>query len=872
MSLVRKRGFRTGGGGLGLLLIGISADASAPAWWPAQSPDLQSGVLATALLLIVGLVALGITAGSKYRTDDELEPSAAPVLPSGDDSPRTELAVRQDETGGWQWHVVQISPLATGDVGADTQSAATTRTEQLQTAIETAGVTELPRAMVRVTESRDGEWRWSLVRADGTAVSTSNQLFEDRDAALSAVSQLQEHGSTADLVEVEGAAITYSEEPDGWHWRLVDDERTVLATSERGFTSQDEAADAARTFAERVTEAPLLDIETAGVELYDREDGWAWRIVDESDEIIADAAATFETRRAAEAAAESVLPAFDSAAITVAGEPTYEHYRDESGWRWRLVDATDRVLARAPDGYSEPERTDRMTETFSAAVPDADVVAVDDAIYECYPGAESENWSRTGSGGDTEAIDGEDAGAETQPDATTDAWHWRLVTADREAIAASTVPYTDAAAAADAIERIREQAREAELIEFETAAFQVYEAGDGTWRWRLLDEDGSVLADSNTDHASRSEAAEAMLTLKEQAPDADVLEIETAAFELFGTEDAEWGWRLIDRTGTCLAAGTTTYPTRDDARRAMERLLEHVTADVQTMDQPAFQLSASHDWRWRLVHPTGDTIAVGDDPFPTRDALADELETVRETAAAAQDVTLGEVTVQLYDSGDWHWRLLDRDREVLAASTVSYPEREAAVGAVETLQQGIADARVFTIDDAALRLDDADGWRWELITRERDVRAHSSEVVDTRADLVAALENVRRLAPLADSIGIGEPSFDLVETESGRWRWRLLAADGTPVASGANTHESDSAARDTLSAVQELLDEATVREHDNVTFELCATADGWGWQLVDADGEILLESTQPYATRAGVREALTELKAQVVDSEFPVAE
>ncbi|TYL36946.1 hypothetical protein CV102_19520 [Natronococcus pandeyae] len=866
MSSVRKLRLRTGGGS-GLLLGGVSAGALGPAGWPAQSPGLPGGVLATGLVLFLGLIALGLTMGSKYLADDEAESPAALVLPTGDDPPRTEFAVRRNETDAWQLHVVRLEPLATGETGSETRPAATARVEQLQASIETAGVVELSRAAFRLTETRDGAWQWTLVRADGSLVSASSQVFDERDAAGAAVSYLQEHGPTAGIVEIEGAAITYTEAPDGWHWRLVDDERNPLATGEVGFESQDRAADAARTFTERIAQASVLDIEGVGVELYDGDDGWAWRVVDETDEIIADAAATFETRRAAEAAVESILPEVRSAAITAAGEPAYERYRDETGWRWRLVDATDRVLARASDGCSEAEHTAQATATFSTAAPDADVVEIDGATYECYLAAAAEN---DGTARSTGAGTDDSNGADT--DGEGNAWHWQLVTEDREPLAVSTASYADADAAAAAIDRVREQAREAELLEFETAVFQVYESESGTWRWRLLDEDGSVLADSSAEHDSQSEATEAMLTLKEQAPDADVLEIETAAFELFVTTNAAWRWRLIDSAGSCVAEGPTSHPTRERARHAMERLLEHVEADVCTIDQPVFQLDATDGWHWRFVRPSGETIAVGAETAPTRDILVERLEAVRETATAAQDYTLEGVTIQLYNSGNWHWRLLDRDREVLAESTGSYAEREAAVQAVETLKQTLGDATVFAIEDAALRLDDTDGWRWELVTRERELRASANEAAATRTELMAAIEDVRRLAPLADSISVGNVSFDLVATEDERWRWRLLDEDGATVVSGAHGHESKAAARETIVTVRELLDQASVLDHESVTFELHTAADGWRWQLVDAYGETMLESTRTYATRTAAREAIADLKAQAPDGELRVTE
>ncbi|MFB6311782.1 MAG: DUF1508 domain-containing protein, partial [Salinirussus sp.] len=151
-----------------------------------------------------------------------------------------------------------------------------------------------------------------------------------------------------------------------------------------------------------------------------------------------------------------------------------------------------------------------------------------------------------------------------------DGWHWRLVTDDREVRAESTEVYDSEEAASAVVDRVRTEAPDADLIEFENAAFQVYEAPEGAWRWRLIDEDGTVLADSGQgEYESRDDAMAAMTTLRENAPDAEHLEIENAAFELF-EDDRGWGFRLVDDVGETIADGTTRHDTEAGARSAMD--------------------------------------------------------------------------------------------------------------------------------------------------------------------------------------------------------------------------------------------------------------------------------------------------------------
>ncbi|MFC4543281.1 DUF1508 domain-containing protein [Halosolutus amylolyticus] len=884
--------------GFGIASIGVLSTG-----WLAQVTELDTEVIAIVIgiAIVLGILTFALLLAAKRTVVGPAdETSVAPATPTGDATESAQVAVVQDETGDWTWSVLHLERRAESTDRAASRSAATEQVERLQAAIEAADCHEVPEAAFRLSADRDDTWRWTLDRAGGSRVGVAPQAFDEREAAESAVHFLRDHGPDADLVDIEGGAFTFDERHDGWHWQLAASDRTPLAESATGYESRDRADEAAETVSDLVAQADLLDIDHVGAELYDREDGWAWRLVDDADAVVADSTGTFDTRRDAERAADAVLPALESAAVIDAGEPAFERYRTGGQWHWRLVDGTDRVVARSAAGTSARSGTDRAIERFEGTARDADIVEIEAAEYEVYPVAADGDEGRTApvAGTDSRSTAVADGAGTATPETATvtsddavetsdsgSAWHWRLVTGDRDVIAASSDPCADAEAAQEAIERVREQARDAEFIEFENAAFRVYESDAGEWRWRLLDEDGTVLADSGAEHASRGEAAEAMLTLKEQAPDADVLEIETPAFELFVTPDDEWGWRLIDGAGRLVAEDPDTHPTREAARRAMTRLLDHLEADVRTMDRPIFQVSGADDWHWRFVLPTGEPVAIAATSHPTRDALVERLSTVRETAAAADDATIDEVAIQLYDGGDWHWRLLDRDREELADGRGTYPDRETALEAVETLTAHAEEGPIFTIEDAAIRVGggdgagghdddggDGDGWHWDLVDRDREILATAADSADSRSALVAAIDDVRRLAPLADPVTFGDASFDLVATADDRWQWQLRDEDGQVVATGSERYATKATARDAVSDVRRLVDRASVFTIDSPSFELYADDEEWAWRLVAEHDTVLLESTQTYGTRTAARDAIDDLKAYVPDGAVTVVE
>ncbi|RQH01192.1 DUF1508 domain-containing protein [Natrarchaeobius oligotrophus] len=874
---VRRRGIQASVVGLAIALAGVVFFAAVyPHDWRGHGADWSVEVIAVYSLgigIIGGVTALvPIVTGQRGMFVEEEGQTEDPPILTGDALEGAQFAVFRDEDGDWKWHVLHLEALAGTTDSAVTRPEATEGIERVKSQISSAGLMELTTSAFRLYEDRDGTWQWTLARDDGSVVGTCAREFDHRDDAEGSVSFLKDRGPDADVIEIDGAAFTYTQERDQWYWQLIDDDRTPLASSDDGHRTQEQAEEAAREFAERFERARVLDVERVGVELYERDGGWTWRVVDDEDEVVATADGEFDSRRDAEAAVEALLPGLESASITVAGEPGYELYQVGDRWQFRLVDGTERVVARSPDESDEFGRTERQAERFAEHARTADVVEIDDAEYEVYPaddGAqftydESDELPATVDDPEVTADGGVvvDDEAEAGPD-----WNWRLVTEDRDVVAASNEPHPDADAAAEAIERVREQASEADLIEFENAAFQVYEADSGEWRWRLIDEDGNVLADSGEEHTSRGEAAEAMMTLKEQAPDAELLEIETAAFELFVNEDDEWGWRLIDEGGKLVAEDPSTHPTREAARAAMNRLLEHLESNVRTMNEAIFQTYAAEDWHWRFVLPNGETVAVDGEEHPTRDDLVERLDDVREAATSGQQYTIGDVTVQLYGPDDWRFRLLDRDREPIADSAVSYATRDEVRSVVEGMAGHATDAPIFTIEDAVVRLENGTGWSWSLVDRERSVIGASVDTAYDKDELLSTVETVRQLAPLAGRVDFDVASFELVVDEDERWHWRLIDEDGRAVATGSETYDSTAAAREALEDVRELIEAASILEIDSVSFELHAAEDedGWVWQLVDEYGTTMAESTRLYETRTGAREAMNDVKAHAPD-------
>jgi uncharacterized protein YegP (UPF0339 family) len=58
------------------------------------------------------------------------------------------------------------------------------------------------------------------------------------------------------------------------------------------------------------------------------------------------------------------------------------------------------------------------------------------------------------------------------------------------------------------------------------ATFEVYEDRAGKWRWRLVHDNGNIIADSGEGYASRQKCEQGLESVKQNAPGADVVELD----------------------------------------------------------------------------------------------------------------------------------------------------------------------------------------------------------------------------------------------------------------------------------------------------------------------------------------------------------
>ncbi|QLH79988.1 DUF1508 domain-containing protein [Halosimplex rubrum] len=269
------------------------------------------------------------------------------------------------------------------------------------------------------------------------------------------------------------------------------------------------AATAEEPDAEPVAEPPESK---ARFEVFaDRGGKWRWRLRHRNGNIIADSAQGYSSRQKAEQGLESVRTNAPGAAAVreeIEVEPeeepadapyppgesqgTFEVYEDAAGeYRWRLVHRNGNIVADGGEGYDDRDAVDDAVERVREYVGPADYLRIDPTAFEVYRDAADE-------------------------------WRWRLIHRNGEILADGGQGFASERGARDSVGRVREYADEAGALDYRDAAFEVFEDNAGEYRWRLRHQNGQILGDSGEGYASRTGAIDGLRSVKRNAPNAEL--------------------------------------------------------------------------------------------------------------------------------------------------------------------------------------------------------------------------------------------------------------------------------------------------------------------------------------------------------------
>ncbi len=299
----------------------------------------------------------------------------------------------------------------------------------------------------------------------------------------------------------------------------------------------------------------------------------------------------------------------------------FEHYEDDDGeYRWRLRHRNGNVVATSSSSYTQRHNAKKGIQSVRRNALGAATLPV-------------ETEADLADDGTTDGLlVSEDQESQAEFEIYTDdadQYRWRLRHDNGNIIAGCGEGYASRDSAEHSIDRIREYVGPADYLQPDPTAIEVYQDRASEWRWRLVHQNGNVLASSGEGYANRGGARGSIDRLREEIPD-----IEIGVYE---DDGGEYRWRLVGGDGR-VKADSDGYESRDGAEAAVNRVREFMpNADLIDIGQTAFEVYEDDggEYRWRLRHRNGNVLADGREGYADRSGTLQGIESVKQNAPGA---------------------------------------------------------------------------------------------------------------------------------------------------------------------------------------------------------------------------------------------
>ncbi len=240
---------------------------------------------------------------------------------------------------------------------------------------------------------------------------------------------------------------------------------------------------------------------------------------------------------------------------------------------------------------------------------------------------------------------------------------------------------------------------------------------------------------------------------------------------------------------------------------------------------------------------------------------------------AGEETTAGQFALVQTNDGEWVWHALHF--ETLAASPTGATSRSAAADNVTHLQTALERASSHELEDAAIRISNLSGddWTWTLVRPDGEAVATAAGDATDREQVEAAVSTLKDRGPDGTIIDIGRGAFALTERDD-RWHWHLVDDERTTLAVSSKEFRHREDTESAATAIGSLLTDARSVAVETVAVELeqVEDTDRWTWQIVDSQGETLVDATATFDDRTDAEAAVTTVLEGLESAAVTVAD
>ncbi len=215
------------------------------------------------------------------------------------------------------------------------------------------------------------------------------------------------------------------------------------------------------------------------------------------------------------------------------------------------------------------------------------------------------------------------------------------------------------------------------------ATFDVYEDTAGEYRWRLTAENNNIIADGGEGYATRSNALRAVDRITEVAPEARRLEFGRSHYEVYTDQAEKYRWRLLAENGQIIARSSQGYADKSGARRAVDRSKQY----IDTPERFEQFVDKADEYRWRLKAPNGRVLADPGEGYSSEGNRTRALERVQAVGSTADRLGGEHFEVYEDQAGEHRWRLIAGNGRIIADGGEGYASKDGAIKAVDRVKE-----------------------------------------------------------------------------------------------------------------------------------------------------------------------------------------
>jgi len=220
------------------------------------------------------------------------------------------------------------------------------------------------------------------------------------------------------------------------------------------------------------------------------------------------------------------------------------------------------------------------------------------------------------------------------------------------------------------------------------ATFELYVGKGEDHRWRLIHDNGNIIANAAQGYASRSGAEHSIEAIRGYVGPAEYLQPDPTAIEVYRDEENKYRWRLIHKNGNILGGSGEGYTNRSGAREAIDELRDGIgEAEIEVYEDE------NDTFRWRL-RGDEDKVKFDSTGYKSRSGAEDAVKRVRTFLPEADLIDIGQAAFDVYEGegGDQRWRLRHRNGQILANGTQGYASHSGVWQGIESVKRNAPNA------------------------------------------------------------------------------------------------------------------------------------------------------------------------------------